>query len=291
MTKCMIGSVLLALMSAVPVLAADTASGAVTIQKMPTIAVTKAVAYRIREARNARNVATEILLTDVAVDRAPMLAALEPHMEAINLEAIKDRNYVILNVDAAGNVSMNATISRTMSQFINDTSDGLKITWTTRSATRLEGRLFTEKPLDGMDTTYTVDLRFGVDIPPAPAGQALPVGGGDPGKVLTSFITAAQRKNWPAIKATLSPAAVEDFERSYNTPAENAAGVAQLAELWFPKDKLTITGGQLRGEKAVLEVEGETFPGMNSMTFVEMVKTGTAWKFERAIRFGIVPTK
>ncbi len=133
--------------------------------------------------------------------------------------------------------------------------------------------------------------RFGVDIPPAPAGQALPVGGGDPGKVLTSFITAAQRKNWPAIKATLSPAAVEDFERSYNTPAENAAGVAQLAELWFPKDKLKITGGQLRGEKAVLEVEGETFPGMNSMTFVEMVKTGTAWKFERAIRFGIVPTK
>lgn len=108
--------------------AADQASGSVVVSRQGTIRVTNAAAYTVRDQRNARTTATEILLSDVAVDPAPIRAALNPHMEAINVEPLKDRNYVLLWVHPDGAVSMNATFSKTMTQFVDDTSDALKVT-------------------------------------------------------------------------------------------------------------------------------------------------------------------
>jgi hypothetical protein len=132
---------------------------------------------------------------------------------------------------ADGYLAMNATYSKTMTQFLNDTSDGLKVTWTTNSPTRIEGRITAAKPLKTMDgETYTVDLRFGVDVPKPPAGDALPAGGGEPGKAFAAFVAAAQKKNWATIKAGASPEALKMFDKSYNTPAENAAPDRYMAE-------------------------------------------------------------
>ena len=94
--------------------AADRASGAVVVQKLGTIRVSNAVAYVVRDQRNARAKETEILLSDVPVEAAPIRSALSPHMEAINVEALKDRNYVLLWVRADGAVAMNATFSKTL---------------------------------------------------------------------------------------------------------------------------------------------------------------------------------
>ena len=72
-------------------------------------------------------------------------------MIAINLDAIDDRNYVLLFVGADGRVGMNATFSKTMTQFLTDTSDQLKAEFTTKTATRLEGRVFANAPIKTMD--------------------------------------------------------------------------------------------------------------------------------------------
>jgi hypothetical protein len=225
----------------------------------------------------------------VTIDPAAMQNALDPHMIAINLDALNDRNYVLLFVRADGWVGMNATFSKGMTQFLNDTTGGLKAEFTARTATRIDGHVFSPSPLKSMDgTTYTVDLRFGVDVPAPPAGTALASGGGDPGKALTAFLAASQKKNWAAIKAGSSPDALKTFDKSYNSPAENADSAADLLKAWIPLQKMTITGGQLRGNVAILDVEGELFPGQLGLSLVQMVKTGAVWQFDRAARAGMV---
>lgn len=269
--------------------AADQASGAVTVKKLGAISPTHAAAYRVRDQRNARTTQTEILLTDVAVNATEVQTAFDPHMTAINLEPLKDRNYILLWVGANGFVGMNATFSKTMTQFLNDTTEDLKVEWKSNTATRLDGRVYSAGPLKTMDgSEYTVDLRFAVDVPAPPAGTALPAGGGDPGKALTSLMAAAKKKNWAAIRAGSSPAALTMFEKSYNSEAENAAGAADLLQSWLPADKMKITGGQLRGDTAILEVEGDIFPDTPGLSLARMVKTGTVWQFDRAVRAGMV---
>jgi hypothetical protein len=269
--------------------AADSASGTVTAPKLGTISPKFAAAYLVRDQSNARVIQTEILLADVPLDAAAIQAAFDPHMTAINLDALKDRNYVLLWVSGDGRVTMNATYSKTMTQFLNDTKDGLKVAWTTNSAVRLDGRLTSGGALKTMDgSTYTVDLKFAVDVPKLPAGEALPAGGGEPGKAFTAFVAATQKKSWPAIKAGSSPDALKMFDKSYNSAAENAASAADLLNAWVSTSKMKVTGGLLRGTTAVLDVEGEMFPGQLSLSRVQMVKTGATWQFDRAARAGMI---
>ena len=269
--------------------AANTASGLVDVQKVGTISPKFSAGYLVRDQRNARTTQTEILLSEVTVDPAEMQGILDPHMIAINLDALKDRNYVLLFVRADGWVGMNATFSKGMTQFLNDTTGGLKAEFTARTATRIDAHVFSPSPLKTMDgTTYTVDLQFGVDVAAPPAGTALPAGGGDPGKALSAFLAASQKKNWAAIKTGSSADALKTFDKSYNSPAENAESAADLLKAWIPLTKMTITGGQLRGNVAILDVEGELFPGQLGLSLVQMVKTGTVWQFDRAARAGMV---
>jgi hypothetical protein len=269
--------------------AANTASGSVDVQKVGAIAPKYSAGYLVRDQRNARTTQTEILLSEVTIDPAAMQGMLDPHMVAINLDALRDRNYILLFIRADGWVGMNATFSKGMTQFLNDTTGGLKAEFTSRTATRVDGHVFSPAPLKSMDgTTYTVDLRFGVDVAPSPSGTPLPAGGGDPGKALTAFLAASQKKNWAAIKSGSSPDALKTFDKSYNTPAENAESAADLLKAWIPLQKMSITGGQLRGNIAILDVEGELFPGQLGLSLVQMVKNGTAWQFDRAARAGMV---
>ena len=61
-----------------------------------------------------------------------------------------------------------------------------------------------------------------------------------------------------------------------------------LLGAWLPLQKMKVTGGQLRGDVAMLEVEGEMFPGTLGLSIVRMVKTGASWQFDRAARAGLV---
>ena len=278
-----------ALLMSMQAYAANSASGSVDVQKVGVISPKFSAGYLVRDQRNARTTQTEILLSEVTIDPAAMQGMLDPHMVAINLDALRDRNYILLFIRADGWVGMNATFSKGMTQFLNDTTGGLKAEFTARTATRIEAHVFSPAPLKTMDgTTYTVDLRFGVDVAAPPGGTPLPAGGGDAGKALTAFLAASQKKNWAAIKSGSSPDALKIFDKSYNTPAENAESAADLLKAWIPLQKMSITGGQLRGNTAILDVEGELFPGQLGLSLVQMVKSGTAWQFDRAARAGMV---
>lgn len=289
-TLAVIGS----LLTGVAVANAGQASGSVKVEKTGTISPTHAAAYLVRNPRNARTTVVEILLSDVSIDATEIQAALDPHMVAINLDALKDRNYVLLWVAPDGDVLMNATFSRTMTQMLDGTSGfagaGLKAELTANTPSRIEGRLFSPKPVKAMSgTVYSVDLKFAVQVPPPIAGQPLPAGGGDPAKALAALLSAVATKNWPDIRAVSSPAALRMFEASYRSPLENAEMAADLLQAWLPAKRLKIVGGHLGGDVAILEVECEIFEGQLGLSLVQMVKTSAGWQFERAARAGMLP--
>jgi hypothetical protein len=280
-------SCLAATASAVPAFAGP-ASGSV---KSPTgtISPKQAIAYAVRDMRNARNSRIEVMLTDVAVDTSSLADDLDRHMTAINFKELSDRNYVLLWIAPDNNVSMNATYSKTMTQYVNDISGGLKAELTTNTPTKVEGRVFSPSPLKTFDgETYTVDVKFSADVIPALTGTALPAGGGDPAKALATFLAAVKAKNWPGIKAGFSPKALPMWDKDYNTPQENAESVADIFTARLPMQNLKVTGGQLLNPTtAVLEVEGERF-GSRNLALVKMVKTGAAWQFEESAPMGMV---
>ena len=276
----------LLLIATAGVAAAGPASGAVKSQT-GTIAPKHATAYVVRDGRNARNTRVELLLTDVPVDAARLQGDLDPHMVAINLDELRDRNYLLLWIGADGAVSMNATYSKTMTQYLNDASGGLKAELTSNTPTKIEGRVFSAAPMKTMDgPTYTIDVTFSADVVPALTGTPLAAGGGDPGKALTTLLGAVTKKHWPGIKAGLSPKALPGYDKDYNTPAENASSAADIFNARLPMTKAKVAGGMMVNETvAVLELEGERF-GSRALSLVKMVKTGAVWQFEESAPAG-----
>ena len=116
----------------------------------------------------------------------------------INDEALKATDYVLIWIGADGKVSMNATFTKTMTQFLERASaDGaLRAELTTNTPDKVAGRIFTPAPVKTMSgSTYSVDLTFTAPVTKASAGTALQAGGGEPGKALLGFFAARQKKD------------------------------------------------------------------------------------------------
>src|SRR5207244_7895041 len=80
-----------------------------------------AAAYETRDMRDARKHAVEVILSEAPVDVAAAVADLQPHTNIINQPALMEHNYIVLVVRPDGDVSMNATYSERMSQFVDMT--------------------------------------------------------------------------------------------------------------------------------------------------------------------------
>ena len=248
-----------------------------------TIEPTYAAAFVTRDPRDRRNRIAEVVLSEAAIDVDAAVATLQPHTHVINQDVLDDRNYVLLWVGSDGHVSMNATFSQTMTQFLDKAGDSLKATLTTNTPDRVAGRIFTEAPVTTLSgDTYTVDLTFDTAVTRVPAGTPLGAGGGEPGRALTAFLATVKKQQWPAIKAGLAPSAVAMLDKSYNSPEENASSASDLLQAWLPKDGLKVVGGEVRGDTADLEVEGEMFPGTNALYLARLRQVNGTWLFESA---------
>lgn len=268
-----------------PPLFAGEASGKFTSGSQ-SIAPKVASAYEVRDQSDGRKRSVEILLGGAALDPGELAATLDAHVYAINSEASKG-DYILIWAHADGSASMNATFSETMTQYIDDTNGGLKVEWTERTADRVAGRLWSPKPVKPMSgASWTVDVTFAATVVRPPAGTKLPADGGDAGKALGALYGAVEKKDWAGIKAGVAPDRMRTFEVEYNSPEENlAAAVDMLGNFWLPK-KPKVTGGELRGDVAVLELEGELYPGAKWLFLVEMVKGAAGWQYSQKVPAG-----
>jgi hypothetical protein len=271
---------------------AQTASGRFTAQPEGSITPKIAAAYVVRDQFNPRESEIEVILSVTALDIAKAVAELSPHTAVINDPALKDTNYILIWIGAGGKVSMNATFSKTMTQFIDRASaEGtLRAELTTNTPDRVAGRIFTPAPVKTLsDSTYSVDVTFSAPVARAPAGTALPAGGGEPGNALRAILAARQKKDWPSLKAALSPSASDRFIRSYNDDQENLTDLLGTLDFWLPAKDAKVTGGTQAGETAVLDVEGVLASGIKALTLVRLIKGPSGWLFDSAAMAGMLP--
>ena len=292
MSRPCVGWVALLFLASSALASAQTARGAFESQPEGSITPTVAAAYIVRDQFNPRQNQVEVILSTAAVDVAKAVTELAPHTMVINDAALKDTNYVLIWIGADGKVSMNATFSKTMTQFVDRASaDGaLRAELTTNTPDKVAGRIFTPAPVKTMSgSTYSVDLTFSAPVTKAAAGTALQAGGGEPGKALLGFFAARQKKDWPSLKAALSPAASERFVKSYNDDKENLADLLGTLEFWLPAKDAKITGGKLSGDEAVLDVEGVLASGIKALTLVRLIRRPSGWLFDSATMAGMLP--
>src|SRR4051794_36230722 len=264
------------------------ASGQFTAGKRPPIKPKYAAAYETRDQRDARNTAVEVVLSEEPIDIAEATAELDPHSNVINQKALRDHNYVLLWVRPDNDVSMNATYSDTMTQYVEMTGSRMTAAMTANTHDKVTGHLFSPKPLKTMDgEEYAVDLKFSTEVTRPPAGTKLPADGGDPGKALKALQAAIAKKSWDGIKTNVTAKNLESFDASYRTPKENLDDAIQTLGFWLPKKAGKITGGELRGDSAILNLEGELFENQNGLFLVRMVKENSRWVFDRATKAGM----
>jgi hypothetical protein len=231
----------------------------------------------------------EVVLSEAPINAVSAAAELDPHTNAINQSALRDHNYILLWVRPDNDVSMNATYSETMTQFIETTGSRMKAELTTNTPAKVAGHIFSPKPLKTMDgDPYTIDLTFSTEVTRPVAGTPLPADGGEPGKALKALQAAIAKKNWDDITKNVTAKNLESFNESYRTPKENLDDALQTLGFWLPKKPGKIAGGELRGDVAILNLEGELYEGQSGLFLVRMVKAGPNWVFDRATKAGLI---
>jgi hypothetical protein len=265
---------------ALPALADVT--GQFTTDKRPPIQPKYAAAFETHDSRDARKRAIEVVLSEEPVDMAAAIGALDPHTVLINQKGLQGpHNYILLWVRPGNDVSMNATYSATMTQFADFTGGRFNADIKTLTADTVAGHVWmssTAKTMDG--GTYSIDVTFSAPITHRPAGTKLAAGGGEPGKALQSLFAAISKKEWEAIQAGVT----EDRRKGFDDLDDALSSLS----MWLSKKPGKITGGELRGETAILEMEGQMFEGQKGLYLVKMVKSGPRWVFDSATPVGMI---
>jgi hypothetical protein len=197
-------------------------------------------------------------------------------------------------VRSSGEVSMNATFAPSMRQYLDSTrggliGGGLNAELSANGADEVAGRVLTREPVKTMSGgTYELDVSFSTPIfRPAP-GSPLGAGGGDPGKALGALHDAIRRKNWPAMRQRISPKTLASLDKDYRSADENRDSAIDLLGAWLPKRKMKVASGELRGETAILDVEGESAGGAKGLYRVRMIRDGQGWRFDEGTLAGFL---
>jgi hypothetical protein len=268
---------------------AGEASGEFTVTKRPPIRPKYAAAFETRDPSDAHKKVVEVVLSEEPVDVAGAIAELDPHTNLINQKALFNHNYILLWVRPDGDISMNATYSDTMTQYMDRSGGTIKTELTTNTPDKVAGRFSSIKPLKTMSgDMYTIDLKFSTDVARGPAGTRLPADGGEPGKAYKALQASIAKKSWSGISKSVTPKTLTAFYKSDRTEKENLDDAIETLGFRLPKGAGKLTGGELRGDTAILEVEAEIFQGQNGIFFIRMVKDGSRWLFDQATRVGMI---
>jgi hypothetical protein len=143
---------------------------------------------------------------------------------------------------------------------------------------RVEGSFTTLKPEDFMTYKYEIKVKFSAPLlkaklpeplPDAKTGQALPADGGEPGKAYKAHRQAIKDKDITALRKTAPDPRVNDLSDS------ELEKMLDFLNAMSP-GALKITSGYLKGDRAVLYVEG-VLEGEKQYGTVELTAKGKTW--------------
>ena len=140
-----------------------------------------------------------------------------------------------------------------------------------QSAVQVEkGRIHGTLKLAGKPDDLQFDLKFDVPVAPTDYGTPLPAGGGDPGKAYGSLHTALVAWDYPSAKAYFT----DEVQTGYT---EHAEEIVQSFRKEHPDTSYRIVKGFVRGDRALLLVEGETSYS-KVKTEAQMVREKGTWR-------------
>ena len=266
----------LAAVVALPALAGE-ASGQFKAGSRPPIKPKYAIAYETRDQHDARIREIVVILSDVPLDGVAAAAEIDP-LTPLLQPALRGRDVIVLAIIPDGNLSMNAMYARGTEQFLDSTHMSLKAEMTTNTPALVAGRVFTPIPVTLRDgQSWSVDVTFATEVSRVPNARKLPAGGGEPGRALQALLSAMNRESdFAGIEKRVPASMFETLRDAMRT-----------LTTWLPI-KGTITGGELRGDVAVLDVEGELYEGTKELVLVKMVKDERGWIYHSATRIGIL---
>ena len=113
-------------------------------------------------------------------------------------------------------------------------------------------------------------------------------GGGAPGKAFDALQAAMAKKDWDGIKSNVTAKRLESFNDADRSAKENLDDALQTLGMFLPKKPGKITGGELRGDVAILDLEAELFEGQQGLFSIRMINSDGHWLFDRATRVGLI---
>lgn len=271
--------------------AADSASGGISMDGT-LIAPPNVAAFRIRDTFAPRERVSFVMLTASPVERAAIAASTDPYTLAINDPAVRDADWLGFNVDAKGEVQMNARVGGV--QYVDSSGEimrqqgSLLAECSHNTPERVACHVRTREPVKSMDgPTWTLDVRFDTAVSARAAGTALPADGGEPGKAFLALLKTLEGNDLAAILDQLTEEEGEPYRAEYNTPEENLADAKQTMENKLPK-QAKITGGELVDDNfALLEVEGVPYEDARFLYEVDMRRVDGRWRLNGATIAGM----
>jgi hypothetical protein len=250
--------------------AADDAHGTFQFGKAK-FQIVNAMAWQ-REGKDPKKPVTVVAAADFKIDQPAVIAALDP-ANALIAQIVKAErgNFVIITLAPADHCAIFAFLD-TGKQI--DLGDSFPAKATTSTAAHITGDCSTTKPEKTLfGDPYEFHLAYDIPITPMPKPSALPAGGGEPGQAFVALIGAIRANDWDATHNHLRE---EEVPKTAPKPSERKEYFEGLA-LNYPKT-VTVTGGQIKGDQAQLQITGTKYDGAKIKGDIAMKKVSGNWR-------------
>jgi hypothetical protein len=269
---------LFASVSSIPhaAIAADTASGYFRLGEQ-RIEPRHAVAVRADSEAAPGEAETWIYLGVSPFDAAQVAAAFDPD-DGVREQASDEPSgsYVKLCVTADGHECGIDFAHRGPSRNFSSGGHG-ELTLIAQTPQRIAGTFKLLEAEDFFEETYQFDLAFDVGITPPP-GNALPAGGGEPGKAYQVYLTALAQGDFDVLRELAGESG------AYRFPEEDPTSAKETLRSLRDEQPVVaeIARGRGNGDQAVLWVKGEDRDDIMRAGRVLMKRTDAGWRFEEA---------
>jgi hypothetical protein len=224
------------------------------------------------EGKDPKKPVTVVALADFKIDQPAVIAALD-HANALIAQIVKAErgNFVIITLAPAGHCAIFAFLD-TGKQI--DLGDSFPAKTTASSATHITGDCSTAKPEKTLfGDPYEFHLVYDLPITTMPKPSTLAAGGGEPGQAFVALIGAIRANDWDAAHLHLRE---DEVPKTAPKPSEKKQYFEGLA-LNYPKT-VTVTGGQIKGDQAQLQIEGAKYDGGKIKGDIAMKKVAGNWR-------------
>src|ERR1051326_7765112 len=210
---------------------------------------------------------TVVALTSYKIDRPALLAAIDP-VNALYAQTADGGNFLVVYILSKERCAVAGFLGKTQQQLDLGSSFAAK---NVATKDHIAGECWTKKPEKMFDDEYDFHLSYDVPITTIPKPTTLTAGGGEPGAQYLALVKAIQSNDWEVARARL---------RSDEVPPEKPSDLKQYFEgvsLNYPKTA-TVTGGQMKGDRARLDLKGVDHDGKKIKGAVALKKTGDVWR-------------